>query len=153
MNMKIAIHAAFIIAVVTIGILIGITNLPGSWYAQLVKPAFNPPNWVFGPVWTVLYAMIGFVGARTWLARRSKPAMKLWFAQMALNFAWSPLFFGLNLMDAALVVIIGLWISILLFIRTSWKQDRLSAALFLPYLLWVTFATLLNVSLIALNPV
>ncbi len=153
MNTKITIHAAFMMTVVAIGIVIGLMNIPGVWYAQLVKPPFNPPNWIFGPVWTVLYGIIGFVGARTWLAQGSTPALRLWFAQMALNFAWSPLFFGLNLMVAALCVIFGLWICIALFIVSTWRKDRLSAVLFVPYLLWVTFATILNGSLIVLNPV
>jgi translocator protein len=153
MNKNIVVYAIFIMAVVAIGIFIGFTNLPGQWYQNLVKPVFNPPNWIFGPVWTILYVMIGFVGARTWLWQRSQPAMRLWFAQMALNFAWSPLFFGLNLMIVALGVICGLWICIAMFIFKSWNTDRVSALMFSPYLFWVTFATILNISLIVLNPV
>ncbi|MBP1857993.1 TspO/MBR family protein [Rhizobium herbae] len=145
------IHILFIAAVLGCGLLIGINNIPGEWYQSLAKPSFNPPNWIFAPAWSVLYVIIGFVGARTFLHHRQSAAMRFWVAQMIFNFAWSPLFFGLHEIALALIVILSLLISIAGFIATSRKQDYLSALLFLPYLAWVAFATLLNTSIFLMN--
>jgi tryptophan-rich sensory protein len=145
------IHAIFIIAVVALGSSIGLLNIPGEWYQSLQKPFFNPPNWLFGPAWTLLYILIGIAGARTWLAAPSSRAMKIWFVQMGLNFLWSPAFFGLQSPMLGLVVIVPLLIAILAFIRVSWPVDRIAALLFVPYALWVAFATLLNLSIVILN--
>eukprot|EP00913_Durusdinium_trenchii_P027001 g25336.t1 len=142
---------AFVGGVVAIGSLIGLLNIPGDWYQSLAKPFFNPPNWIFGPVWTVLYVFIGIAGARTWIADRRSGRMRIWFVQMVLNFLWSPAFFGLQAPALGLVVIVPLLIAILAFIRASWRADRLSAWLFVPYALWVAFATALNASIVALN--
>lgn len=141
-------HAAFIIAVVAIGAGIGAATVPGAWYAGLVKPSFAPPNWVFGPVWTVLYILIGWVGARKWLYGG---ALALWIAQMVLNFIWSPLFFGLQMPAAGLLVIALMWILIAVFIQREWPRDRLSAVMFVPYLAWVSVASALNAGIVALN--
>ncbi|MGV3633227.1 MAG: TspO/MBR family protein [Pseudorhodoplanes sp.] len=145
---RIAIYAAFIVAVLAIGLTIGAVTRPGPWYAALVKPSFNPPGWVFGPVWTVLYVMIGIAGARTWEAAHG---MRLWFAQMALNFAWSPAFFGLHRPALALVIVLGMLASIVAFIIARWNADRVSALLFIPYAAWVAFASLLNAAIVVLN--
>ncbi|KQS81193.1 sensor histidine kinase [Rhizobium sp. Leaf384] len=145
------IYALFIGVVVACGILIGINNIPGEWYQSLQKPPFNPPNWIFAPVWTTLYVMIGAVGARTFLHHRHTRAMGFWAAQMLFNFAWSPLFFGFHEIALALIVILALLISVYAFIAVSWRQDRLSAWLFVPYAVWVSFATLLNGSILLLN--
>ncbi|MBX9711014.1 MAG: tryptophan-rich sensory protein [Xanthobacteraceae bacterium] len=143
--------AIFLIVVLGGGIAIGISFPPGAWYAALNKPPFNPPNWIFAPAWTVLYILIAIAGWRTWLHDRSGAAMKVLFAQMTLNFAWSPLFFGAHQMKLALIVITALAIAIAAFIALTRREDRVTAWLFAPYLLWVSFATLLNASLIALN--
>ncbi len=148
---KILIHLLFIVLVVGLGALIGIANVPGEWYQSLAKPPFNPPNWIFGPVWTALYVLIGIAGARTWLAAPSSARMQMWFGQMALNFLWTPAFFGAESTALGLAVILPLLLSIIAFIRLSWRPDRPSAILFLPYLAWVGFATLLNLSLFLLN--
>jgi len=137
----------FIVLVLGAGLLIGYATLPGEWYASLVKPPFNPPNWIFGPVWSLLYVMIAIAGWRSW--RQDRPAMKAWVAQLFLNFLWSPTFFGAKLMAPALVVIVLLLASILVFITRS--RDRVSRWLFVPYAAWVAFATLLNASLLWLN--
>ncbi|OQP85359.1 sensor histidine kinase [Rhizobium rhizosphaerae] len=141
----------FIAVVLGIGLLIGISNPPGEWYQSLVKPAFNPPNWIFAPVWSALYMMIGFVGARLFLDHPRSSAMRLWLAQLLLNFAWSPMFFGFHQVELALVVILALGVCILLFIAMAMKRDRLSAMLFIPYGVWVAFATLLNGAIMILN--
>lgn len=148
---RILIYILFIVIVLGCGLLIGINNIPGEWYQSLVKPSFNPPNWIFAPVWSVLYVIIGFVGARTFLNHRRTAAMRFWVAQMIFNFAWSPLFFGFQEIAMALIVIIALLISIVGFIVVSRKQDDLSALLFVPYLAWVAFATLLNTSIFLMN--
>jgi benzodiazapine receptor len=148
---RILIYILFIVIVLGCGLLIGINNIPGEWYQSLVKPSFNPPNWIFAPVWSILYVVIGFVGARTFLNHRRTAAMRFWVVQMIFNFAWSPLFFGFREIAMALIVIIALLISIVGFIVVSRKQDDLSALLFVPYLAWVAFATLLNTSIFLMN--
>lgn len=143
--------AAFIIAVVGSGILIGAGFPPGEWYIGLHKPWFNPPGWIFGPVWTILYILIGIAGWRNWF-RPSDPSLKpLWIVQMALNFAWSPIFFGAHNIGFALVVIIALWLTIVVYLIRSKDIDRVSFFLFLPYSLWVSFATCLNSAIFLLN--
>ena len=151
MNNKPLVYLAFIILVLGGGLLIGANNIPGDWYQSLVKPSFNPPNWLFAPVWSILYVIIGVVGARTWLALRRGIAMRLWFAQLVFNFAWSPAFFGLQDPTSAMIIIIGLLISVTGFIIVSWRPDRTAALLFLPYLAWVAFATALNTAILVLN--
>lgn len=148
---RILIYILFIVIVLGCGLLIGINNIPGEWYQSLVKPSFNPPNCIFAPVWSILYIIIGLVGARTFLNHRRTAAMRFWVAQMIFNFAWSPLFFGFREIAMALIVIIALLISIVGFIVVSRKQDDLSALLFVPYLAWVAFATLLNTSIFLMN--
>jgi translocator protein len=141
----------FVAAVMIAGSLIGASNLPGPWYQGLAKPWFNPPNWVFGPAWTVLYALIGVAGARTFLDHPRSPAMRIWVAQMLLNFAWSPVFFRAQEILGAFIIVLAMLVSILLFIAASWRQDRVSAYLFLPYAAWVAFASLLNGAILMLN--
>ena len=151
MSTKPLIYLAFLILVLGGGLLIGANNVPGEWYQSLAKPAFNPPNWIFAPVWSLLYVLIAVVGARTWLSRRRSMAMRLWYAQLVLNFAWSPIFFGLQDPAAALIVILGLLVAVVGFIAAAWREDRTAALLFLPYLAWVAFATALNGAIVALN--
>ncbi|MCF6369321.1 TspO/MBR family protein [Rhizobium halophilum] len=144
-------YILFIVLVVGFGALSGISNMPGEWYQTLEKPFFQPPPWLFGPVWTTLYVLIAIAGAKTWLAAPASGRMQVWFAQMALNFLWSPAFFGAESSILGLIVIVPLLVAIILFIRMSWSPDRVSAWLFLPYLAWVGFATLLNLSIVLLN--
>lgn len=151
MDSRLFLYLFFIISVVGAGLLIGANNIPGEWYRALEKPPFNPPDWIFAPVWSILYVLIGIVGARTWLVQRRSMAMRLWFAQLVLNFAWSPAFFGWQDPDAALIIVIGLLVSVAIFTAATWKTDRVSAILFLPYLAWVAFATALNASISYLN--
>ena len=144
-----AIYAFFLLAVLGIGLLIGTVTRPDGWYATLAKPSFNPPNWVFAPVWTLLYVLIAIAGARTW--ESGSGGFGLWLGQMALNFAWTPVFFGLHRPGLALAIILGLLALILAFIATRWRADRISVLLFVPYAAWVVFASVLNASIVALN--
>jgi translocator protein len=142
---------AFVLLVPGAGLLIGWLNIPGAWYAALNKPPFNPPDWVFAPVWTVLFVLIGFAGFRTFSRQPRGTAVMLWTLQMALNFAWSPLFFSLHRIGVALAVIVALLSTILAFVWRQWRVDRTAALLFIPYAAWVGFATILNTSLFLLN--
>ena len=148
---KIVSYILFIGFVVGAGLIAGLTNMPGEWYQSLQKPFFNPPSWLFGPVWTTLYVMIGVAGARIWQCAPKSAAMQLWFAQMAFNLMWSPAFFGLQNPELALVVIAGMLVTIIAFMAKAKPIDRISTLLFVPYLTWVSFASVLNVSLAWLN--
>jgi tryptophan-rich sensory protein len=141
----------FVVGVVGIGWLIGATNLPGAWYAGLAKPAFVPPNWAFPVAWTILYIMIAIAGWRTFRRAPSGRAMQVWAAQLALNFAWSPVMFTMHQIGAALVILIGLFAAIVTYINLEKSQDRLAAALFVPYAAWVAFAGVLNAAIWRLN--
>jgi len=141
----------FLLLVFGGGLVIGFLTAPGEWYAGLVKPPFNPPNWVFGPVWTVLYVLIAVAGWRTFERDRSSWPMKLWWAQFVLNFLWSPVFFAAHRIGLALLVILLLLAAILAFLVVSWRQDRVAAWLFAPYAAWVAFAAVLNDSIWLLN--
>ena len=141
----------FLILTVGGGALIGTANTPGEWYAALEKPVFNPPNWVFAPVWTLLYVLIGVAGWRIWSKVRTGGAMTAWWLQLGLNFLWSPVFFTLQSPSVALLVIVALLAAIVAFIVLSWNRDRIASLLFLPYLAWVVFASLLNASIAFLN--
>jgi len=143
--------AAFLALVLGVGISIGVGIPPGAWYAELEKPWFNPPNWLFPPAWTTLYILIAVAGWRTFLIDRTGAAMRLWVGQMLLNWAWTPVFFGLHLMWLGLAVIVALAAVILAFIVWNWSRDRLSNVLLLPYLAWVGFAASLNAALAWLN--
>jgi steroid 5-alpha reductase family enzyme/tryptophan-rich sensory protein len=123
----------------------------GSWYSTLNKPFFNPPNWLFGPVWTILYILMGISLYLAIKNHADKNAIVIFALQLALNALWSILFFGFQNPILALLEIFFLWIFILLTIIHFSRFSRLSGYLLIPYLLWVTFATILNYSIVALN--
>jgi tryptophan-rich sensory protein len=143
--------AAFIALVLGGGILIGLIARPDGWYAALNKPSFNPPNWVFAPVWSTLYVLIAVAGWRAWQRDWRSRLMAIWVAQLALNFIWTPVFFGLHAPAAALAIVFALLIVIVAFIVHGWSRERTAAALFLPYAAWTAFATLLNAAIVYLN--
>jgi tryptophan-rich sensory protein len=125
-----------------------------TWYASLNRPSFSPPNWVFGPVWTSLYILLGISFFLIWKEKASKErdlAIKVFLVQMLLNFAWSFLFFYFNLIGAALIEIILLWTSIAAMIYLFYKIKPVAAYMNIPYLLWVSFATILNAGYYFLN--
>jgi translocator protein len=125
-----------------------------TWYQTLQKPPFNPPDWIFGPVWTVLYIAMAVAAWRVW--RRlgwgdGRQALSLFAVQLVLNLAWSILFFGFRQIGLALVDIVVLFAAIATTALTFWRIDRPAGLLFIPYLAWVGFATLLNATLWHLN--
>ena len=126
-----------------------------TWYATLVKPSFNPPNWVFGPAWTVLYALMGAAAFLVWRAglssSRVRVALALFSVQLALNFAWSWLFFGIHQPGWAFAEIVALWIAIAATIAAFFGVSRAAGWLMTPYLAWVTFAAALNLAVWQLN--
>lgn len=141
----------FLVLVIGGGLAIGYVTAPGEWYAGLAKPSFNPPGWIFGPVWTVLYVLIAVAGWRVWQHDRRGLPMRLWWAQLGLNFLWSPVSFAAHRIGLALLVILLLLAAILAFIGTAWRQDRVAAWLFAPYAAWVAFASVLNGAIWILN--
>lgn len=124
-----------------------------SWYAGLVKPALNPPSWVFGPVWIMLYFLMGISLWLVWCSdsTEKKKAIGLFIAQLALNAVWSPVFFGAHSIGNALAIIVLLWAAIALTLLVFKKISRPAAWLLAPYLLWVSFALYLNYALWTLN--
>ena len=127
----------------------------GTWYAGLRKPPYNPPGWIFGPVWTVLYALMGvaawLVVRRGWDSVAVKAALAAFVAQLVLNMLWSAVFFGMRSPGIAFIELLGLWVAILVTIRLFWRVSPTAGALLVPYVLWVSFAAVLNYSIWRLN--
>lgn len=126
--------------------------IPG-WYVTINKPSFNPPNWIFGPVWTTLYILMGVAFYLIWKSThpQKNKAMLLFGIQLLLNFFWSIIFFNFHALGFALAEIILLWIFILLSILSFYPISKVASYLLIPYLLWVSFASVLNFSIWQLN--
>lgn len=125
-----------------------------DWYASLNRPSFNPPNWVFGPVWTVLYILLGITFFQIWNLAPSTArnlAITVFLIQLFFNFCWSFIFFYFKMIGLALVDIIILWCSIIILLLLVYKIKPLAAYLNIPYLIWVTFAMALNLAYYLLN--
>ena len=149
--------AIAVLPVAAASILGGLVTSPAIpvWYAGLTKPSFNPPSWVFGPVWTVLYAMMAYAVFRI-LSLPSNTsgrslALNAFFVQLALNASWSFAFFGMRSTMYGLMVIVPMMAAIVMTIITFMRVDKISAFLLVPYAAWVSFATLLNIELFRLN--
>jgi len=128
--------------------------LPGEWYAQLRKPSWNPPNWIFGPVWTALYTIMAIAAWLVWRCggfTAQRKALSLFLLQLLFNALWSPLFFGLRLPGLALLDLLLLWLALVATVVFFWKARPLAGAMLLPYLGWVSFAGALNFTLWRLN--
>jgi len=125
-----------------------------DWYTTINKPPFNPPNWIFAPVWTLLFILIGLSFYLVWskdFAQKKKLCLTIYSIQLILNLLWSALFFGLRNPLLGLVEIFVLWLSIITNITVFYRISRASGYLLIPYLLWVSFATILNFSIVILN--
>lgn len=150
---KLVVSVALTLAVGAIAGLFTSKAIPG-WYASLNQPSFNPPNWIFGPVWTLLYILLGISFFFIWKQEASKQrsmAIFAFFVQLLLNFVWSFLFFYFNIIGLALVEIILLWISIAYMLFMFYKVKPLATYINIPYMLWVTYASILNAAYFSLN--
>lgn len=124
---------------------------PGTWYEELAKPEWTPPNWIFGPMWSLLYLLIAIAGWLVWRSQGLGLALLWWFIQLALNGLWSYFMFGEQDITSAMTDISALWLAIVAFMLTSWRVNRLAVLLFAPYLAWVSFAAALNFAILQLN--
>ncbi len=125
---------------------------PGDWYRSLKKPGFTPPDWVFPVVWTTVYVLIAIAGARVATMPQAGLALALWALQVALNAIWTPIFFGLKKVRLALVVVSLLWLSVAFGMLALFQLDTLAGLMFVPYLIWLSIATALNLRVMQLNP-
>jgi tryptophan-rich sensory protein len=154
--------ARFAMLVVFVGLCLAVGALGGwvtaesvqTWYPTIAKPSFTPPNWVFGPVWTALYVLMGVAAWRVWRRAGSQARrgpLALFAMQLVLNLAWSVVFFGAHRIGAAVIVIIALEVAILATLIAFRRIDSVAAAMLLPYALWVAFAAVLNIAIWRLN--
>lgn len=130
------------------------TSSVNGWYAEIEKPSWNPPNWIFGPVWSLLYLMMAIAAWQVWrVAEPGSARLALgWFAaQLLLNVGWSILFFGLQQPGWAAIEIIALWLAIAITLVLFYRHSKLAGGLLVPYWLWVSFATALNVAIWSIN--
>ena len=157
---RLGVLALFILACELAGILGSIFTIQSipTWYATLIKPSFAPPNWLFAPVWTILYALMGIAAFLVWEKKqgakklRATAALNMFCIQLILNALWSVVFFGLRSPLLGLIIILLMLFTIALTMRRFYFVDRRAFWLMVPYILWVGFATLLNFYIFALNP-
>ena len=131
----------------------------GTWYATLVRPSFSPPNWIFAPVWTILFALMGIalflvwknISSRSDDGREKKVAIQVFVAQLCLNVMWSIIFFGLHSPGGALILIASLWMTIVATMLSFYKVSKAASFLLLPYFIWVSFAGILNFAIWYIN--
>lgn len=144
------------LAAVGVAILGGLMTDIGGWYENLAKPTWQPPDWLFAPVWTAIYALTAISGVLAWNAsetdERRKNLLILFLLNATLNVTWSLLFFRMHRPDWAMIEVAFLWASVLFMIFACWRRRELAALLLIPYLAWVTFAAILNAEIVRLNP-
>lgn len=150
--MKSLVSLLVFLALVAAAALTGMAYLPGPWYEALAKPAWTPPNWVFPPTWAVLYVMIAVAGWRVFEREGINRALIVWAVSLQLNAAWSVIMFREHQIGLAAADIAALWVTIVAFIALTWNTTRLASLLFVPYLLWVSYAAALNFEIWRLNP-
>lgn len=156
-KMKPLVLFAFILGSLFVGSLGSVFTAPSIpyWYSGLIKPAFNPPNWIFAPVWTLLFILMGIsaylVWQKGWIKKQVKISLSLFLIQFVFNVLWSYLFFGLQSPLLGFNGIVLLWLLIVATIISFWKVNKTAAFLLLPYFLWVSFASYLNYSILILN--
>lgn len=158
-KMRVLFSAKFLISIllpIALGAIAGMftsQSVP-EWYATLNRPSFNPPNWIFGPVWTTLYIIMGISLFLIWkqdVSKKRNFAILIFMIQLILNFGWSFIFFYFNMIGIALLEIVLLWFSIITMLVLFYKIKPIASYINIPYLLWVTFATVLNASYYLLN--
>lgn len=148
---RFAILIIFIVVLQVVGYLLGTTFQADEWYDVLNKPFFNPPGWLFGAVWPFLYVLIAFAGWRVLIAGGDTPGWGPWVLQMLMNWAWTPLFFGMHMVFWAMLLLFATFVTALAFTTTTWNRDGFAAICFVPYVGWLGFALLLNISIWLLN--
>ena len=132
----------------------GARHMPDEWYAQLAKPTWNPPSWIFAPVWTLLYICMAVAA---WLVWRKKGLLEastpitLWIVQLGLNSVWTWFFFGMHSPGVAFADIVILWVAIAATLVAFWRVSAAAGALLVPYLAWVSFAAVLNFTIWSMN--
>ncbi len=155
MKLKYQSETIGIIVCLSLGILSGYLSNSGdtAWYLEIIKPSFNPPSWIFGPVWSLLYVMMGIVFGKLYHQRGNAPMLlALFSAQFIFNLFWSPLFFLMHRIDFALIDLSLIWLTLSFFMLLVWKKRiMLCFWLSLPYFLWTTFAWFLNFNIFKLN--
>ncbi|WP_226489153.1 tryptophan-rich sensory protein TspO [Pseudomonas sp. B20] len=129
----------------------GIIFKPGAWYESLEKPSFTPPDWAFPVAWTTIYLLLAWAGYRLTLIPGSEIVLALWAAQIALNTLWTPVFFGANRLDAAMVILVLLWIVVAAMIVMALQLDIITGLILFPYLVWLSVAAALNFSILRHN--
>lgn len=148
--------AVCILASFAAGLIGSIATIPNvdTWYLTLVQPAWTPPNWVFGPVWNVLYVLMGISAALVWKSERTgkRWVLVLFFFHLLVNTAWSLVFFGLHDTSSSLLIIKALWLLIIALMIAFWRYSHVATYLLVPYLLWVSYAASLNLGIMLLNP-
>jgi benzodiazapine receptor len=153
-SIRIWIGLAAWIGITFLAAAVGSRFQPGTWYADLAKPAWTPPNVIFAPVWTLLYLLMGISAWLVWRGVESSATglpLAVYVLQLAVNAAWSWLFFGLHQIGWALVDIVVLWGLIALTLWLFWRQSATAGLLLVPYLLWVSYAAVLNLELFRRN--
>ncbi len=154
---EIGVAALFIIICLAAGAIGSLATYPAipGWYVSLIKPSFSPPSWVFGPVWTVLYVLMGIAAYVVYRTGMKKPAVRdaiaIFGVQLGLNLLWSLLFFGLRSPLYGFICIVALWAAIAITIIRFYAISKNAGLLLVPYILWVSFASLLNLSIWMLN--
>lgn len=145
-----------VVAVSAVALLGGLATDIGPWYRELAKPSWQPPDWLFGPAWTIIFALVAAAAVRAWWDVPPGAERQSMVAQFAingiLNVFWSVLFFTLRRPDRALAEVVFLWLSILALILALRRRSPVAAWLLIPYLSWVSFASILNLSIVRLNP-
>lgn len=149
--MDFALFGLFLLACCAAGATGGMFQ-PGEWYKQLAKPSWTPPDWVFPVVWTSIYLLISFAGARVAVLEGNAYAMAFWAAQSGFATLWTPVFFGLRRLKGALFVMAPLWLSVAGATLAHMQMDIWAGLAFVPYLIWVTVAAALNFAVWRLNP-
>lgn len=151
---RLVVAVGLCLAVGAIGSMFTTPKIP-TWYAGLSKPAWTPPDLAFPFVWTILYVLMAVTLWRLWQLHNPSPerrrAVILFFVQLALNAAWSPVFFGMEAIGLALAIILALWLAILAMIAACLRLDSIAGWLQVPYLIWVSYATALNAAILAMN--
>lgn len=148
-----AVYIAILLAVV-VGGLGGAATTIGPWYVGLVKPSWQPPDWLFGPVWTTIYVLTAIAGVKAWRrgdAIQRRHYLGALLLNCVLNMLWSAIFFKSQRPDLALIEVVPLWLSVLLLMALPWRYARASSWLLVPYLLWLGFASYLNWTIVRLN--